>query len=94
MVVPLSAAEMRRKVDAIQRHQSQKDRPLFPGADPREFWQRALARNEARALGQWGQGLGYMSHHTMLLTLKLRASALGGAGPACMQVQAMRACHM
>lgn len=56
MVVPLSPREIRRKVDAIQRHQSQKDRPLFPGADPREFWQRALARNEARGLGPWGQG--------------------------------------
>ena len=54
MVVPLSAREMRRKVDAIQRHQSQKDRPLFPGADSREFWQRALARNEARPLRTMG----------------------------------------
>ncbi len=50
MVVPLSANELRRKVDAIQRHQSQKDRPLFPGADPREFWQRALARNQVRPM--------------------------------------------
>ena len=58
MAVPLSAREVRRKVEAIQRHQSQKDRPLFPGADPREFWQRALARNEARALGPRGQGVG------------------------------------
>ncbi|KAK9841960.1 hypothetical protein WJX81_001249 [Elliptochloris bilobata] len=49
MVVPLTPREMRLKVDAIQRHQSQKDRPLFPGADLREFWQRALFRNEATA---------------------------------------------
>ncbi len=48
MVVPLSPGELAAKVDAIQRHQSQKDRPLFPGADAREFWQRALARNQAR----------------------------------------------
>ena len=34
------------QIDAIFRHESQKDRPLFPGADPREFWQRAKDRNE------------------------------------------------
>jgi len=34
------------QIDAIFRHQSQKDRTLFPGADPREFWQRARDRNE------------------------------------------------
>jgi len=51
MVVPLSPGELAAKVDAIQRHQSQKDRPLFPGADAREFWQRALARNQARRAG-------------------------------------------
>ena len=77
MVVPLNPREMRSKVDAIQRHQSQKDRPLFPGADPREFWQRALARNEARALG----------------FLVSRATALHVADVACMQVLAVRACQ-
>ena len=40
---------MQLKVDAIFKHQSQKDRALFPGADPREFWQRALDRNRATA---------------------------------------------
>ena len=34
------------QIDAIFRHESQKDRALFPGADPREFWQRAKDRNE------------------------------------------------
>ena len=34
------------QIDAIFRHESQKDRALFPGADPREFWQRARDRNE------------------------------------------------
>lgn len=34
------------QVDAIFRHESQKDRPLFPGADEREFWQRAQDRNK------------------------------------------------
>ena len=42
------------QIDAIFRHQSQKDRALFPGADPREFWQRAKDRNEV-----------YMSHHQL-----------------------------
>jgi glucosamine-6-phosphate deaminase len=35
---------------AIFKHQSQKDRPLFPGTDPREFWQRAEERNIATAV--------------------------------------------
>lgn len=29
--------------------QVQKDRALFPGADPREFWQRSQDRNRATA---------------------------------------------
>lgn len=45
MAVPLSPAELQRKIQAIFRHQSQKDSALFPGADPREFWQRARDRN-------------------------------------------------
>ncbi len=43
--VPLSRVELREKVMAIYRHESQKDRALFPGADEREFWQRAEQRN-------------------------------------------------
>jgi glucosamine-6-phosphate deaminase len=45
MAVPLSPEENRIKRMAIFKHQSQKDRPLFPGTDPREFWQRAEERN-------------------------------------------------
>lgn len=45
MAVPMSPADLRHKIDAIFRHQSQKDRAMFPGADPREFWQRARDRN-------------------------------------------------
>lgn len=37
------------QVAAIWKHQSQKDRALFPGADPREFWQRARDRNRDTA---------------------------------------------
>jgi glucosamine-6-phosphate deaminase len=45
-VVPLSPAEMERKKLAIFKHQSQKDRAMFPGgSDSREFWQRAQDRN-------------------------------------------------
>jgi glucosamine-6-phosphate deaminase len=45
-VVPLSASDLERKKLAIFRHQSQKDRAMFPGGtDRREFWQRAEDRN-------------------------------------------------
>lgn len=50
MAVPLSPEETRIKRLAIFKHQSQKDRPLFPGTDPREFWQRAEERNIATAV--------------------------------------------
>jgi glucosamine-6-phosphate deaminase len=49
MAVPLSPSEVMRKRVAIFKHQSQKDRALFPGPDMREFWQRAEDRNAATA---------------------------------------------
>jgi glucosamine-6-phosphate deaminase len=50
MAVPLSPDEVERKRMAIFKHESQKDRALFPGAsDPREFWQRAEDRNRETA---------------------------------------------
>lgn len=49
MAVPLSPEEMNRKRRAIFKHQSQKDRPLFPGVDKREFWQRADDRTRGTA---------------------------------------------
>ena len=49
MAVPLSPIEVKRKREAIFKHQSQKDRALFPGSDEREFWQRAEDRNRATA---------------------------------------------
>lgn len=49
MAVPLSPQEVDRKREAIFKHESQKDRALFPGSDAREFWQRAEARNAATA---------------------------------------------
>lgn len=47
---PISKAEMARKIEAIFKHESQKDRAMFPGAhDDREFWQRAHDRNTGTA---------------------------------------------
>jgi glucosamine-6-phosphate deaminase len=49
-VVPLSPSDLERKKGAIFRHQSQKDRAMFPGgSDKREFWQRAEDRNRSTA---------------------------------------------
>lgn len=50
MAVPLSPEEVIIKREAIFRHQSQKDRPLFPGSDKREFWLRAEERNHSTAV--------------------------------------------
>lgn len=49
MAIPLSPEELMRKRRGIFKHQSQKDAPMFPGADPREFWQRAEERNRTTA---------------------------------------------
>jgi glucosamine-6-phosphate deaminase len=49
MAVPLSPKEVSRKRNAIFKHESQKDRALFPGVDIREFWQRAEQRNAETA---------------------------------------------
>lgn len=49
MAVPISPQELLRKRTAIFKHQSQKDKAMFPGSDLREFWQRAEDRNRATA---------------------------------------------
>jgi len=56
MCVPLSPEEVERKRLAIFKHQSQKDRPVFPGDDAREFWVRAEDRTSetARIYNQLG----------------------------------------
>lgn len=61
--VPLSPDELVRKKRAIFKHQSQKDRPLFPGADSREFWERAEQRNKNTA-NQYDQ-LGLAEYEAM-----------------------------
>jgi hypothetical protein len=49
VLVPLSEEELRVKINAIFKHQSQKDRAPFPGQDEREFWQRVEERNRDTA---------------------------------------------
>ncbi|MEL6443512.1 MAG: glucosamine-6-phosphate deaminase [Bacteroidota bacterium] len=49
VLVPLSREELRLKIQAIFKHQSQKDSAPFPGLDDREFWQRVEARNTGTA---------------------------------------------
>lgn len=49
MAVPLSPNEVLRKRHAIFKHQSQKDVPVFPGDDAREFWVRAEERTRETA---------------------------------------------
>ena len=50
MAVPLSPEEVTRKRIAVFKHESQKDKALFPGTDEREFWQRAEDRNRETAV--------------------------------------------
>ena len=57
MAVPLSPQEVERKKIAIFQHQSQKDRPVFPGDDEREFWVRAQERNRETAINYHKLGL-------------------------------------
>ena len=56
LLVPMSEEELRLKISAIFKHQSQKDRAPFPGVDEREFWQRVEERNleTARRVDQLG----------------------------------------
>ena len=50
VLVPLSHEELRGKINAIFKHESQKDAAPFPGGyDDREFWQRVESRNRETA---------------------------------------------
>jgi glucosamine-6-phosphate deaminase len=56
--LPMSKADLDTKIEAIFKHESQKDRALFPGAyDEREFWQRARDRNRYTAQAMDALGL-------------------------------------
>jgi glucosamine-6-phosphate deaminase len=64
MAVPLSKTELTDKIFAIFKHESQKDKALFPGPfDDREFWQRAQARNTDTAALY--NALGLPEYHAM-----------------------------
>ncbi|MBC7776319.1 MAG: glucosamine-6-phosphate deaminase [Phycisphaerae bacterium] len=63
MAVPMSPQQLRKKRQAIFMHQSQKDRPPFPGDDNREFWQRAEDRNQETA--QMYRALGLAEYEAM-----------------------------
>ena len=56
MAVPLSPKQVVKKRHAIFKHQSQKDHPVFPGEDKREFWVRTEERTSqtARAYDKLG----------------------------------------
>jgi glucosamine-6-phosphate deaminase len=64
VLVPLSEEELRVKIMAIFKHQSQKDRAPFPGGeDDREFWQRVDERN--RGTAQQVDRLGLPEYYAM-----------------------------
>jgi glucosamine-6-phosphate deaminase len=63
VLVPMSEDELRLKILAIFKHQSQKDRAPFPGYDEREFWQRVEERNKTTAA--WVDQLGLPEYFAM-----------------------------
>ena len=70
MAVPLSPNEVERKKYAIFKHQSQKDRAVFPGDDSREFWKRAEDRN--RETAQDYDDLGLANYEAMEAFVRYR----------------------
>lgn len=68
MAVPLSPDELKAKRMAILKHESQKDRVLFPGSDDREFWQRAEDRN--RGTAKLYDKLGFAEYEAMELFVR------------------------
>lgn len=77
MAVPLSPDEVARKRIAIFKHESQKDKALFPGPDTREFWQRAEDRN--RGTAQTYDGLGLPEYQAIEGFVRWRPSEADGA---------------
>jgi glucosamine-6-phosphate deaminase len=85
MAVPLAPDELQHKRYAIFRHQSQKDRAMFPGAyDSREFWQRAEDRSMATAViyDQLGlpeyHALEAFARHPLKLSVSAQSQLDGG----------------
>ncbi len=77
MAVPLSPEEVARKRMAIFKHESQKDKALFPGPDTREFWQRAEERNRHTAILY--DRLGLPEYEAIEGFVRWRASEADGA---------------
>jgi glucosamine-6-phosphate deaminase len=59
LLIPMTARELALKIEAIFKHQSQKDRAMFPGPDDREFWERVDARNTETARRLYKLGMPY-----------------------------------
>lgn len=78
MAVPLSPDELMRKRMAIFKHESQKDRALFPGTDSREFWQRAENRN--RKTAEQYDKLGLAEYEAIEGFVRLRDLEMGLGG--------------
>jgi glucosamine-6-phosphate deaminase len=57
ILIPMSERELGLKIEAIFKHQSQKDRAMFPGPDEREFWERVDDRNTGTAKRFYKLGL-------------------------------------
>ena len=70
MAVPISPEQLVMKRRAIFKHQSQKDKALFPGADEREFWQRAEDRNKSTAILY--NKLGMAEYEAMEIFVRMR----------------------
>ena len=77
-LVPLSQEELRLKIQAIFKHQSQKDTAPFPGPDEREFWQRVEARNKGTAAEL--DRLGLAEYFAMEAYVVEAGAGGGGAG--------------
>ena len=83
MAVPISPDELYHKRHAIFRHESQKDRAMFPGPyDSREFWQRAEERNRSTA-GAYDK-LGLPEYHGIEAFVRWT----GRRGPDCSEAEA------
>jgi glucosamine-6-phosphate deaminase len=79
LLIPLSEEELRLKIAAIFRHQSQKDRAPFPGVDEREFWQRVEERNQGTA--QIVDRLGLPEYYAMEALVVSRPAQPEARGP-------------
>jgi glucosamine-6-phosphate deaminase len=78
MAIPLSPGEVERKRTAIFKHESQKDKALFPGPnDPREFWERAEDRN--RITAEIYDRLGLPEYQAIEGFVMWRANVAGGS---------------